>query len=121
MNNGTLMVSVADKTFGIRFGMQAIIGLSADGAFDDIEYTGDGSKAFMTAAQITKMAWHGYQNWCLLTDENKPYTREEFFEILDEAYFERPTLFSEIVQTFSESKVLNKQKEEQKKTKQKMK
>lgn len=118
MNNGTLMVSVADVTFGIRFGMQAIIGLSADGAFEDIEHTGDGQKAYMTVAQISKMAWHGYQNWCLYADVTKPIDRGTFFDLLDEAYVTNPTLFSDIVKAFSESKVLSKQKEEQKKRKQ---
>lgn len=115
MNNGTLMVSVADTTFGIRFGMQAIIGLSADGAFDEIQHTGDGQRAFMTAAQISKMAWHGYQNWCLYADVTSPIDRETFFELLDEAYMSNPSLFNDIIRSFSESKVLNKQKEEQKK------
>lgn len=115
MNNGTLMVSVADQTFGIRFGMQAIIGLSADGAFDNIEHTGDGQKAFMTVAQISKMAWHGYQNWCLYADVIKPIDRESFFDLLDEAYVTNPTLFNDIVKAFSESKILSKQKEEEKK------
>lgn len=118
MNNGTLMVSVADVKFGIRFGMQAIIGLSADGAFDEIQHTGDGQRAFMTAAQISKMAWHGYLNWCLYADVNNPMNRETFFELLDESYIGNPSLFSDIVKAFSESKILSKQKEEQKKRKQ---
>lgn len=117
MNNGTLIVSVADKTFGIRFGMQAIIGLTADGAFDDVQHSGDGQRAFMTAAQISKMAWHGYLNWCLYTDAHTPMGREEFFETLDIAYLEDPNLFQNVVKAFSESKVLNRSKEEQKKRK----
>lgn len=115
------MVSVADKTFGIRFGMQAIIGLSAEGAFDEITATGEGQKAFMTAAQISKMAWHGYLNWCLYVDERTEMSRGEFFELLDAAYLEDPNLFQAIVKTFSDSKLLNKNKEAEKKRKATMK
>ena len=120
MNNGTLTVSVADKTFGIRFGMQAIIGLSAEGAFDEISETSDGQRAFMTAAQISKMAWHGYLNWCLYVDEPS-MNRGDFFEMLDQAYLEDPNLFQAIVKTFSDSKLLNKNKEAEKKRKATMK
>lgn len=121
MNNGTLTVSVADKTFGIRFGMQAIIGLSADGVFDDVKDAGDGQRAFMTAAQISRMAWHGYLNWCLYADQKADIARGEFFELLDLAYLDDPSLFQNIVKSFSESKVLNRTKEEQKKRKATMK
>jgi hypothetical protein len=121
MNNGTLIVSVAEKTFGIRFGMQSIIGLSAEGAFDEIGDTSDGQRAFMTAAQISKMAWHGYLNWCLVVDQKTEYSREQFFELLDMAYLEDPNLFQSIVTTFSESKILNKKQESEKKRKATMK
>lgn len=121
MNNGTLMVSVADKTFGIRFGIQAIVGCRAEGAFDEISATSEGQKAFMTAAQISKMAWHGYLNWCLFVDERTELTRQEFFELLDVACLEDPNLFQSIVNTFTESKLLNKTQEAEKKRKATMK
>ena len=119
MDNGTLTISVAGKTFGIRFGMQALMGISADGVFDNNDVKSDGIKAFLTAASITKMAWHGYLNWCLWMDEKTEISRQEFMELLDDAFMDDPSLYNKIVNLFQESKVIKKGLQEEKKIPQK--
>lgn len=115
MNNGTLTISVAGRTFGIRFGMQALMGISADGVFDNEEIKSDGTKAFVTAASITKMAWHGYLNWCLWCDEKVGMTRQEFMEVMDDAFLQDGSIYNQIVETFQSSKIVQKGIEDEKK------
>ena len=108
MANGNLIISHSGKTIGIRFGFQALMAMSAQGVFNESVVKNEGEKAFLTAVTVTKMAWNGYLTWCLYMDEKPEMDYQQFFDFMDEAYIERPTLFSEILDCFNESKVIRK-------------
>ena len=113
MTDGTLLITVGDKTIGIRFGMQAVLAISAEGLFDDAKDGGTSDKAFVTASSITKMAYHGYLNWCLYMDE-KGMTRGAFIDYMDEAFISNNALLNDIVSCFEKSRSVAGLKEEKK-------
>lgn len=114
--DGTLMIAADGKTIGIRFGMQAIMAITADGVLD-VEAKGESEKAFITTSAVVKMAYHGYLNWCLWEDVKPEFDKKKFLDFFDEATAENMALYSEVVAAFEQSKALGKLKEGQKKMK----
>lgn len=112
--NDYLELSADDKTIGIRFGMQSIMSISADGIMD-ANVNGEGDKTFVTTSAITKMAYHGYLNWCLWQGTPVELSRKEFIDFLDDVFMSDMTVFSKIVEAFENSKALKKMKDAQKK------
>ena len=105
--DGTLVLNADGQTIGIRFGMQAIMAISSDGILDTTG-KGETEKSFVTASAVSKMAYHGYLNWCLYTDQKAELSMQKFLDLLDSAFAENNNLFSEIVRVFEESKALKK-------------
>lgn len=112
--DGTLLITVEDKTIGVRFGMQAIMAISAEGVLD-AEAKGDSERAFVTTSAISKMAYHGYLNWCLWEDAKPDMDKKKFLDFFDDATAENTALYSDVIKAFEESKALQKLKEGQKK------
>ncbi len=112
MANGNLIITADDKIIGIRFGFQALMGLGGDSKFNIENVKSDGNKAFMTAASITKMAWHGYLNWCLWMEDEPILNFQMFLDFMDVAYSENNSIYSEIMTLFAESKATAKKTNE---------
>ena len=114
MIDGTLLITVDDKTIGIRFGMQSIMAISQEGILET-DVTGVSEKAFLTTSTITKMAYHGYLNWCLWCDVQPEFDKKKFIDFLDDAFVDDMGIFGQIIKAFEESKALKKMKDGQKK------
>jgi|SanBayMetagenome_1026888.scaffolds.fasta_scaffold27524_2 hypothetical protein len=112
MSSGNLLISAQGKTIGIRFGFQALMGMSAHAVFDNESVQSEGQKSFLTAATVQRMAWHGYQNWCLYMDQTPELSYQEFFDFMDTAYMNKPSLFSDIFQAFNDSQSVRKKDKE---------
>lgn len=55
MANGTIVLTVAETTIGIRFGMQALMGMSADGVFEDANAAQAGDQMFLNVRSVMKI------------------------------------------------------------------
>jgi hypothetical protein len=108
MSSGNLLISAEGKTIGIRFGFQALMGMSAYSVFDKDAVKTEDQQNFLTAATITKMAWQGYQNWCLYKQQDDMMTFQDFLDFMDVAYVENSGLFSDIWQAFNDSQAKRK-------------
>ena len=113
MTDGTVLITAADQTIGIRFGMQAIMSISADGVLDSAG-KGNSEQAFVSVSIVVSMAYHGYLNWCLYEDV-KPMSKKQFLDLLDDAFVENPKVYEQIVKSFEQSKSLKKLQDSQKK------
>lgn len=113
MIDGTVLITVENQTIGIRFGMQAVMSISAEGVLDDTK-KGESEQAFVSVAAVAKMAYHGYLNWCLYED-SKAITKKQFLDLLDDAFAENPKIYEDIVKGFENSRALKKLQEGQKK------
>ena len=111
MASGNLLISADGKSIGIRFGFQALMGMSSS-VFDNDAVKTEDQQNFLTAATITKMAWHGYQNWCLYMQQDADMTFQDFLDFMDVAYVENVNLFSDIWQAFNDSQAKRKAKTE---------
>lgn len=111
MSSGNLLISAEGKTIGIRFGFQALMGMSAFSVFDSNAVKTEDQQNFLTAATITKMAWQGYLNWCLYKQDEAEMTFQDFLDFMDVAYVENDKLFSDIWQAFNDSQAKRKKSE----------
>ena len=109
------MLTENDTTIGIRFGMQAIMAISAE---DAIVSTTD---TFTNISQITQMAWYGYRNWCLWMDEKPQMNKQQFVEFLDVVFLNNNTIFADIVKCFEEGQTMENLKNSEKKIQEKKK
>lgn len=114
--DGTLMIANDGKTIGIRFGMQAIMAISAEGILDN-EAKGNSEKAFFQTSAIINMAYHGYLNWCLWMDSKPEMDKRAFIEFFDNASISNMNLYSDVVKAFEVSETMKKLKDGQKKMK----
>jgi hypothetical protein len=114
MTDGTVIISAENQTIGIRFGMQAIMSISADGVLDSANAKGQSEQAFVSVSIVVQMAYHGYLNWCLYEDA-KPMSKKQFLDCLDDAFVDNPKIYEDIVKAFEGSKSLKKLQESQKK------
>lgn len=110
------MIAADGKTIGIRFGMQAIMAISAEGVLDN-EEKGSSEKAFFQTSAIVKMAYHGYLNWCLWMDAKPEMDKKAFLDFFDNASIENMNIYSDVVKAFEESESFNRLKNSQKKMK----
>lgn len=108
MTSGNLLISAEGKTIGIRFGFQALMGMSSYALFDNNAIKTEDQQNFLTAATITKMAWQGYQNWCLYKQQEAEMTFQDFMDFMDVAYIENDKLFSDIWKAFNDSQAKRK-------------
>lgn len=117
MLSGNLLISAEGKTIGIRFGFQALMGMSAYSVFDSNAVKTEDQQNFLTAATITKMAWQGYLNWCLYKQQEAEMTFQDFLDFMDVAYAENNGLFSDIWNAFNDSQAKRKETAEVRKKK----
>lgn len=117
MLSGNLLISAEGKTIGIRFGFQALMGMSAYSVFDSNAVKTEDQQNFLTAATITKMAWQGYLNWCLYKQQEAEMTFQDFLDFMDVAYAENNGLFSDIWNAFNDSQAKRKETAEVKEKK----
>lgn len=108
MANGTIVLTVAETTIGIRFGMQALMGMSADGVFEDANAAQAGDQMFLNVRSVMKMAWNGYLNWCLYEQKDLELTWQQFIDFIDEVYLQDRDVYNKIMAAFQSSKYLSK-------------
>lgn len=99
MQTGVLTLTSGSRSIGIRFGMQAIMAISAD------ELLKEQKDAFAGITAYTKMAWYGYRNWCLWMEQPAEMTYQQFMDFLDEVSGDNPEIFGKIASAFQESSI----------------
>jgi hypothetical protein len=108
MASATVMITVADRTIGLHFGMQALMGMSADGVFEDANATQGGDMMFLNIRSVLKMGWNGYLNWCLYQNKELELTWQQFIDFIDDAYLQDRDTYNNIMAAFQSSKYLAK-------------
>ena len=103
MSSGNMYLSAGGKTIGIRFGFHALMGMTGDQVFGEGSITTQSQQSFVNAVTVTKMAWLGYQTYCMYMEQMPDMTFQQFFDFMEDVYVEKPETVSEIWKLFSES------------------
>lgn len=98
-----MYVSAGGKTIGIRFGFHALMGMTGDQIFGEGSITTQSQQSFVNAVTVTKMAWLGYQTYCMYMEQMPDMTFQQFFDFMEDVYVEKPETVSEIWKLFAES------------------
>ena len=103
MSSGNMYLSAGGKTIGIRFGFHALMGMTGDQIFGEGSITTQSQQSFVNAVTVTKMAWLGYQTYCMYMEQMPDMTFQQFFDFMEDVYVEKPETVSEIWKLFAES------------------
>lgn len=115
MSSGNMYLSAGGKTIGIRFGFHALMGMTADQVFGEGSITTQSQQAFVNGVTVTKMAWLGYQTFCMYMEQMPEMNFQQFFDFMEDVYLERPETVSEIWKLFVESQNRGKKSEDDEK------
>lgn len=98
-----MYLSAGGKTIGIRFGFHALMGMTGDQIFGEGSITTQSQQSFVNAVTVTKMAWLGYQTYCMYMEQMPDMNFQQFFDFMEDVYVEKPETVSEIWKLFAES------------------
>lgn len=116
MSSGNMYLSAGDKTIGIRFGFHALMGMTGDQVFGDGAVTSTSQQSFINAVTVTKMAWLGYQTYCMYMEQPQLMSFQQFFDFMEDVYLEKPETVGEIWKLFVESQNRGKKDADEKKS-----